>query len=63
MLAGSHIVDLSSICINIKTLSNLANYYIVDLKKILTDPQKTVVQCTEKILNKITKTFKKTYTG
>ena len=36
--------DLTRICTNIKDLSKMVNFYIVNLKKNLTNPQETVVQ-------------------
>ena len=44
ILFGSPMADLTRICTNIKDLSKMVNFYIVNLKKNLTNPQETVVQ-------------------
>ena len=44
MLASSLIANLITIYINIKILSSLVIFYIVNLEKMLTDPQKSVVR-------------------
>ena len=44
MLPGNLKGDLSLICINVESLSILGHYHVVYLKKMLTDPQKTVAQ-------------------
>ena len=45
ILSGSLLADLRLTCKTIVTLSNLVYFSKVNVKKILTDPQKTLVHC------------------
>ena len=44
MLGSAPIAALAQIYAKIQTLSNLVNFYMVNLEKMLSDPFKTTVQ-------------------